>query len=487
MKLGPHCLLLLLVAVTAPLFSAAPAAQPNIVLIYADDIGYGDLGSYGATKVKTPHLDRLAAEGLRFTNAHSPASVCTPSRYALLTGEYAFRKPGTGIASGIEGLLIDPSQATLPSLLRSAGYATGIVGKWHLGLGKKPTDYNRPLSPGPLELGFDYAWFMPATGDRVPCVWVENREVVGLDPADPISLDYSVKRGDPKSFLMGIPRIGAQTGGKAALWKDDELSLVIAAKSRDFIARQHTAPFFLYVATHNIHVPRAPNARFRGTSDCGVRGDTIVELDWMVGEILAELDQQGLAKNTLILFSSDNGGINDNNGPDKIHGIGNPDATNGHRPNGVLRGTKTTIYEGGTRVPLIARWPARIQPGKTSDALACHVDFLASFAALLGQPSPASARDSENILPALLGESPDARHTLVTQTNTGATVAYREGHWKLITKGPNGNARATNPELYDLSTDLGETTNLANRHPDVVTRLQKALHDSITSSPSFSK
>lgn len=475
-----------LLAATTPRLIAAPA-QPNIVLIYADDIGYGDLGTYGATKVKTPHLDRLAAEGLRFTNAHSPASVCTPSRYALLTGEYAFRKRGTGIASGIEGLLIDPSRATLPSLLRSAGYTTGIVGKWHLGLGEKPTDYNRPLSPGPLELGFDYAWFMPATGDRVPCVWVENREVVGLDPADPIRLDYSVKRGDPSSFLMGIPRIGAQSGGKAALWKDDELSLVIAAKGRDFIARHHAAPFFLYLATHNIHVPRAPNARFRGTSDCGVRGDAIVELDWMVGEILTELDQRGLTKNTLILFSSDNGGVNDDNGPDKIHGIGDPDATNGHLPNGTLRGTKSSVYEGGTRVPLIARWPARIQPGRTSDALVCHIDFLASFAAMLGQPSPSTARDSENILPALLGESLEARRSLVTQNNTGTNLGYREGHWKLIPKGVSGRSRTTGPELYDLSTDLGETTNLATRHPDIVTRLQHALDAAIGSTPSTSR
>src|SRR5262245_35387221 len=195
--------------------SAELAAKPNIVVIYADDIGYGDFGCYGATKVRTPNVDRLAAEGLRFTDAHSAASVCTPSRYALMTGEYAFRKRGTGIASGLQGLLIEPGRTTVASLLKNAGYMNGVVGKWHLGLGASPTDYNGEIKPGPLELGFDYSWIIPATGDRVPCVWVENHRVVNLDPADPIKLNYSVQRGDPESFVAGIPRIGSQTGGQA--------------------------------------------------------------------------------------------------------------------------------------------------------------------------------------------------------------------------------------------------------------------------------
>jgi arylsulfatase A-like enzyme len=174
--------------------AAKPAKKPNIIFIMADDLGYGDLGCYGATKVKTPNVDRLAAQGLRFTDGHSMASVCTPSRYSFLTGEYAFRKRGTGIASGDEGLLIEPGRTTVPALLKRAGYTTGIVGKWHLGLGKKPTDFNGEIKPGPLEIGFDYAWIMPATADRVPCVWVENRRVVNLDPADPIKLDYRLDK-----------------------------------------------------------------------------------------------------------------------------------------------------------------------------------------------------------------------------------------------------------------------------------------------------
>ncbi|MCH5376889.1 MAG: sulfatase-like hydrolase/transferase, partial [Planctomycetes bacterium] len=281
-----------LVAMLAPVgVIAAENAKPNIIFILADDIGYGDFGCYGAVKVKTPNVDRLASEGLRFTDAHSMASVCTPSRYSFLTGEYAFRKKGTGIASGIEGLLIEPGRVTVPALLKRAGYATGIVGKWHLGLGIRPTDYNGEIKPGPLEIGFDYAWILPATGDRVPCVWVEDHRVVNLDPADPIKLDYSVRRGEPRSFVNGIPRIGEQVGGKAALWDDEQISTVIAAKSCAFIEKHKDERFLLEVATHNIHVPRVPNPQFRGKSDCGVRGDTIVEFDWTVGQVLETLDR----------------------------------------------------------------------------------------------------------------------------------------------------------------------------------------------------
>ena len=469
---------------------AATADKPNIVFILADDIGYGDFGCYGATKVRTPNVDRLAAQGLRMTDAHSAASVCTPSRYAFLTGEYAFRKRGTGIASGIEGLLIDADRTTVPSMLQRAGYATGIVGKWHLGLGTKPTDYNHDINPGPLEIGFDYAWIMPATGDRIPCVWVENHRVVNLDPADPIKLDYSVRRGNPKSFVNGIPRFGMQQGGKAALWDDENISTVIAAKSCAFIEQHKDGPFFLEVATHNIHVPRVPNPKFRDKSQCGVRGDVIVEFDWIVGQVLAKLDELKLADNTLVIVSSDNGGILDNNGPDTKHGIGSIEAVNGHKFNGVLRGTKGTIWEGGTRLPMIARWPGHIQPG-VSDALVCQVDMLASFAALTGQNlAPADGPDSYDVLPALLGRKTDSpcRDSLVEQANKGTVLALRQGPWKYIPGYGGGKAaqrKKDSPErpsemvaecdlppttgaLYNLADDLSETKNVAAAHPDIV-------------------
>jgi arylsulfatase A-like enzyme len=464
---------------------AAAADRPNIVFILADDIGYGDFGCYGATKVQTPNVDRLAAQGLRMTDAHSTASVCTPSRYSFLTGEYAFRKKGTGIASGVEGQLIDTKRATVPSLLKRVGYTTGVIGKWHLGLGTTPTDYNQDIKPGPLEIGFDYAWIIPATGDRVPCVWVENHRVVNLDPADPIKLDYTVKRGEPRSFVKEIPRIGEQLGGKAALWDDENISTVIAEKSRAFIEQHKDGPFFLEIATHNIHVPRAPNPQFRGKSQCGVRGDTIMEFDWTVGQVLDKLDELKISDNTLVILTSDNGGFLDDNGPDTVHGIGSIEAINGHKFNGVLRGTKNTIWEGGTRLPMIVRWPARIQIG-VSAALVGQVDMLASFAALTGQQlAPADGPDSFNVLPELLGRKTDApcREYLIEQNSTGSALALRQGTWKYIPHhgggkaAPNKKSKVSEAtgELYNLADDLGETTNIAAKHPDIVQSMKAKL------------
>jgi len=497
-SLASAALVALLASADVP---AAENVKPNIIFILADDIGYGDFGCYGAVKVRTPNVDRLAAQGLRFTDAHSVASVCTPSRYSFLTGEYAFRKKGTGIASGVEGLLIEPGRTTVPALLKRAGYTTGIVGKWHLGLGVRPTDYNGEIKPGPLEVGFDYAWILPATGDRVPCVWVENHRVVNLDPADPIKLDYSVSRGEPRSFVNGIPRIGEQVGGRAALWDDEQMSTVIAAKSCAFIEQHKDERFFLEVATHNIHVPRVPNPKFRGQSECGVRGDTIVEFDWTVGQVLDTLDRLQLTDRTLVILTSDNGGILDNNGPDAEHGIGSPEANHGHAFNGVLRGTKGTIWEGGTRLPLITRWPGRIRPG-VSGALVCQVDMLASFAALTGQSlAAADGPDSLNVLPELLGEATAApgREYLIEQNNAGTAMALRKGAWKYVPGQPGGKAarrkKATpekpseavanrdlppaRGELYNLADDLSETTNVAAAHPDLVAELAAKLQELI--------
>ncbi len=458
---------------------AAAEAKPNIIFILADDIGYGDFGCYGATKVKTPNVDKLASEGLRFTDAHSPSAVCTPTRYAFLTGEYAFRKKGTGILPGIAALIIEPGRFTVPAMFKQAGYATGVIGKWHLGLGAQaPTDYNGEIKPGPLEIGFDYAWLIPATGDRVPCVWVENHRVVNLDPADPIKLDYTVQRGEPKSLVNGIPRIGGQTGGKAALWKDDEIADVLVAKATGFLEQHRDQPFFLYLSTHDIHVPRVPNARFQGTSQAGVRGDNIHSFDWTVGQVLAALERLKLAANTVVIVTSDNGGVLDSNGPDTVHS-GTPASNNGHAFNGPLRGVKGSIYEGGTRLPFIIRWPDHIKPG-VSDELICHVDMLASFAALVGQQLPETAGpDSFNVLPALLGErlATPCRDHLVEHAGG---VALRQGPWKFI-PGTGGGARKANrggagaPQLYNLASDIGETKNLASEQPERVNAMSKLL------------
>jgi arylsulfatase A-like enzyme len=470
-------LLSVLALLLAPMLAPAETAKPNIIFILADDIGYGDLGCYGATKIKTPVLDKFAKEGRRFTDAHSPAAVCTPTRYAFMTGEYAFRKKGTGILPGIAGLIIEPGRVTVPSLLKQAGYTTGVVGKWHLGLGTTPTDYNTEIRPGPLEVGFDYAWLLPATGDRTPCVWVENHRVVGLDPKDPITLDYSVQRGQPRSFVNGIPRIGEQKGGKAALWKDDEICDVLSGKAIAFIEQNKDKPFFLYFATHDIHVPRVPNARFKGQSQAGVRGDTVQSFDWTVGKVLAALDRLKLAENTLVIVTSDNGGVLDSNGPDKEHG-GTVETNSGHLQNGPLRGTKGSAYEGGTRVPFIARWPGHIPQGDSA-ALICHVDMLASFAALTGQQlTQAAGPDSFNMLPALLG-NPTGRETLV---ENGHVLALRQGTWKLIPpaqggKAKKGKKRGAGPDaqLFDLATDIGEEKNVAGQHPEIVEKMTALL------------
>lgn len=485
---------LVLMSSTPP--GCAGESKPNIVLILADDLGFGDLGCYGATKIQTPNVDRVAREGLRFRDAHSTSATCTPSRYALLTGEYPWRKKGTGILPGDASLIIEPGRTTLASMLQRAGYRTGVVGKWHLGLGAAAgPDWNGEVKPGPLEIGFNYCFLMPATGDRVPCVFVEDHRVAGLDPDDPIRVSFKepvgnepTGKGNPELLKMrpshghdqtiinGISRIGYMTGGKAARWKDEDMADTFTRKAIAFIEQNRGQPFFLYFATHDPHVPRVPHPRFVGKSGCGVRGDVIVQFDWCVGEILSALDRLQLSAKTLVIVSSDNGPVVDDGYQD-----GAVENLNGHRPAGPLRGGKYSAFEGGTRVPFVARWPERIKPG-VSEALVCQIDLLASFAAMTGQSlARGDAPDSQNTLPAFLGESKTGRKLLVEQAGV---LALRENALKYIEpgKGPRKNA-ATNTELgnepagqlFDLKADLGETQNLSSSHNEDRGRLKKAL------------
>src|SRR3954451_18221427 len=423
---------------------SAAESRPNIVLIYADDVGYGDLGCYGATAVRTPNIDSLAGGGLRFTNAHSPSATCTPSRYALMTGQYAWRKLGTAILPGDARLIIGRDQLTIPGMLQKAGYRTGAVGKWHLGLGSGNIDWNGEIKPGPLEIGFDYSFLIPATPDRVPCVFVENHRVVNADPADPIQVSYEAPfpgeptgRANPELLKMkpshghdmaivdGVSRIGYMKGGKSALWVDEDIVDTLSSHAIRFIESKKQRPFFLYYATHDIHVPRLPNPRFRNKTTMGPRGDAIAELDWSVGQILAALDRNGLRENTLVLFSSDNGPVVDDGYQDEaVQKLGT------HRPAGSYRGGKYSNFDGGTRVPFMARWPGHIKPDSVSGALIGQVDLLSTFASLTRQTIPREAGpDSLDVLPALLGKSKVGRKSLVEHADALSLI---DGDWKLI-------------------------------------------------------
>jgi arylsulfatase A-like enzyme len=482
---------------------AAPAATrpPNVVLIYADDLGYGDTGAYGATAVKTPHIDRLAAEGLRFTDAYATSAICTPSRFSLLTGRYAWREPGRGVLPGDAPMMIRPATVTVASLLKQAGYATAVVGKWHLGLGDGRPDWNGTIRPGPETLGFDHHFLIPATVDRVPCVFVEDGRVVGLDPADPIEVSYErpfpglplgrthpellttlrATHGHDMAIVNGIGRIGYMRGGRAALWKDEDIADTLVRQATSWIAAHRDGPFFLYLATHDVHEPRVPHPRFRGRSPLGSRGDVIEELDWQAGAVLEALEKHGLADRTLVILSSDNGPIEDD-GYEQVTPLTD---RRGHRPGGPFRGAKYSILEAGTRVPLLVRWPGRVKPG-VSPALVSQVDLAASLAALAGVAVPdGAAGDSVNVLPALLGDRTTARDHVVIQGTRG--LALREGRWKLIPPG-HGEIKdgldaihQTREEagptglLFDLAADPEERTDLAAREPARVAALSKKL------------
>lgn len=475
---------------------SARTQRPNVVLIVADDLGFGDLGCYGSERIPTPNVDRLAREGLLFRNAHATSAVCTPSRYSMLTGEYPWRKEGTGILPGNAALIIDTDRTTLPSMLRDTGYRTAVVGKWHLGLGgPEGPDWNGELKPGPLEVGYETCFIMPATCDRVPCVYVQDHHVANLDPADPIAVRYDAPIGDEptgrerpdllrlqashghdQTIINGIGRIGYMTGGRSARWIDEDMADTFTKHAVEFIERADGRPFFLTFTTHDPHVPRVPHPRFRGRSSCGVRGDAIVQFDDCVGRIIAALEQQGVADDTIIIVTSDNGPVVDDGYADNAVAD-----LNGHRPAGPLRGGKYSIFEGGTRIPFVLRWPTAVTPG-TSDALICLMDLTASMAALIGATVPdGDARDSLDVLPALLGLSPIGRNQLVEQAGclallNGAMKAIEQSAgapYHAATDTELGNA--PEPQLYDLAADLGERHNLATERPADATALLREL------------
>jgi len=476
--------------------------QPNIVFILADDIGWGDFSCYGATKIQTPNVDRLAASGIRFLNAHCTASTSTPSRYSLLTGQYAFRRNDTGIAAGNAPSIIKPEQATVPKMLQAAGYTTGAVGKWHLGLG---VDTNQPwndhITPGPKELGFDYSYIMAATGDRVPCVYLENQRIVNLDPTDPVEVSYETpfpgeplgrdhpemlfnlhpSHGHDMAIVNGISRIGYMRGGKQALWIDEYIADSITSKAVAFIENNKDKPFFLYFGTNDVHVPRWPHPQFVGKSGMGPRGDAILQFDWTVGQVLNALERNGLTDNTIIIITSDNGPVIDDGYQDRaVELLGD------HKPWGAMRGGKYSAFEAGTRVPFIISWPAGgVKKGADSRALVSHIDFFASMAALTGQSlANGEAPDSFNQLKAWLGKDNKGREYVIEHSVSG-TLSIVEGDWKYIEPSKRDNPFMVNtgtetgfitqPQLYNLKDDIGERTNIAADHPDTVAKLAGLL------------
>lgn len=476
----------------------AQEKKPNIVLIYVDDLGYGDLGINGAIGVKTPNVDKLAANGINFTDAHAAAATCTPSRYSLLTGQYAFRNKAA-IIDGDAPLIIDTEMRTLPDMLKDAGYTTGVVGKWHLGLGDGNVNWNDVVKPGPKEVGFDYSFLIPATGDRVPTVFMENQKVVGLEPADPIKVSYNLQLdGYPigterpellkqhtdlqhlGSITNGISRIGYMSGGQSALWVDEKIPFVLTEKAKDFIEVNKANPFFLFFSLHDIHQPRIANVKFVEASQMGPRGDVIAQMDWCVGEVMKKLLDLGISEDTLIIFTSDNGPILDDGYLDYAREL-----VGAHKPGGIYKGSKYSVFEAGTRMPTIVSWPKIVKPG-TSNALLSQVDIYASLASLVGvKLSKVDAPDSQNLIDAWLGKSTKGRTILLEEAYA---FGLRMGNYKYIM--PKVNATipewlikkfvdpgfSSKAQLFDLKADPSEEYNIAHLHPDLVNKMQKELN-----------
>lgn len=451
---------------------ATAADRPNIVIILADDLGYGSLNSYGADRshIRTPNIDRLAHQGRRFTDANTPSSVCSPTRYGLLTGRYDWRtNQKHGVINTTDPLHINTSRSTIASLLRSAGYHTAAIGKWHLGYGKKKADFAKPLTPGPLDIGFDYHFAVPQNHGDASGVYVRNRQVVGLRSAQSVSVGKSPYGRD----FMGID---------APQRVDENVMDELTTDAVSWLKKQSEGtPFFLYFAPVAIHFPYTPSAKTKGRSGTGLYGDWIHELDLSVGRILNAIDQMKVTEQTLVIFTSDNGGVLIPEGT-------RPEAEAyraGFRCNGDLLGRKHSIYEGGFRVPFLVRWPERVQAGSVCDETINLVDLYASLAAIIDHPIPRDeevAEDSFNMLPAIVDtphEKP-LRPSMIVHSPNG-NFAIRSGRWKYIEGVPSPTLKRIprraelHAQLYNLRDDPGEQHNVINEHPEIVKRLASLL------------
>ena len=501
-----------LILATVPLAAMGSMAQkagsatPNVILLVADDLGYGDLSCYGATRVETPNVDALARGGICFTDVHACASTSTPSRYGLLTGEYPFRRTGTDVAAGNAAMIIRPEQYTIADMFRSAGYRTAAIGKWHLGLGSTTAeqDWNGQLDEHPADIGFDYSYIMAATADRVPCVFIENGHVANYDPSAPISVSYihnfegeptartnpellsklRSSHGHDQSIVNGIGRIGYMKGGGKALWQDENIADSILSHAVAFIkgekGQDSDKPFFIYLCTNDVHVPRYPHQRFRGKSPMGLRGEAILQFDWTVGELMRALREAGLEDNTLIILTSDNGPVLDDGYDDQALKLAGT-----HRAGGPFRGAKYSAYEAGNAVPFIVSWQGHVARGQKSDALLSLNDIFRSLSTLIGQEIPdAAAPDSRDMLRTLLGKSRKSVPYLLTMPNN-RSINLRTKNWKyiepsdgkpMITWGPRiETGYKSVPQLYDMTRSRYEATDVASQHPELVSEFQDII------------
>ena len=474
--------------------------KPNVILIYVDDLGFGDLGCYGSKTINTPNIDQLAKKGLLFTQAHTTSATCTPSRYSLLKGEYAFRRKDTGVATGDASALIPAGQQTVATIFSKAGYNTAVIGKWHLGLGPVGgPNWNGKIEHGPLDIGFTEAFILPATGDRVPCVYIENDHVRNLNAQDPIEVNYLKKigqqptgkenpellkmkhsHGHDNTIVNGVGRIGFMVGGKQALWDDEDMAQTLANKAKAYMVRNQKNPFFLYFATHDIHVPRIPNSRFLGKSGFGNRGDALLQLDDSVGQLMKTMDSLHLTSNTLVILTSDNGPVVDDGYMD-----GSKENLGNHKPAGVLRGGKYSSFEAGTRVPFIVKWPKKVPVGK-SNALISQIDFLASMSQMLGlNYDNNSAKDTKANLGAWLGKDKIGRDYVIEQAGN---LAVKKGDWKYIKSGKGAKLNAlvnielgndSEDQLFNLKSDPNEKINLATVQKEKLAELKSLLEQEV--------
>ncbi len=487
-------------ALSAVPWAAAQQRLPNIVFILADDLGWGDLGCYNPqSKIKTPHLDRLAAQGIRFTDAHTPSSVCTPTRYGLLTGRYSWRtRLKLGVQDGFDPPLIEKGRMTVASMLKQRGYATGCFGKWHLGMqwtrkdgtpmplrtsgGFRPgddVDFSKRATDGVNAAGFDEYFGISASLDMPPYCFVEDGRAVG-----------KMSARLPKGMTLFLN----QTEGMAAEgFRLEDVVPEVTDRAVSFIERNAEQPFFLYLPLSSPHLPVVPNKEFEGKSGAGKYGDFVVEMDAAVGKILEALDRADVAGNTLVCFSSDNGGLwhwwefveadDVQGGKTTPRGAYNKD--HGHQSNAWMRGTKADAWEGGHRVAFVARWPGRIKTGTVSDSTICLTDFFATCAEAVGQKLPADAgEDSFSLLPVFANAKREVRDHVVHHTLQGK-FAIRSGEWKLIVERGSGGFSVPRTvevkegeaagQLYNLRTDRQETKNVYLEHPEVVARLRAKL------------